>query len=50
MKAFLSYLAYVALLALVASAFGAIWHDFSVEFHKSVHRAVIKSEKKRGRF
>ena len=40
MKAFLSYLAYVALLALVASAFGAIWHDFSVEFHKGVHRAA----------
>jgi hypothetical protein len=39
LREFVSYAAYLVLLAVVAMAFGAIWHDFSVEFHKAEHRS-----------
>ena len=35
----LSYVTYCVLCAFVAMGFGAVWHDFSVEFHKATrHR------------
>jgi hypothetical protein len=39
-REFLSYLAYWAIVAVVAMAFAYVWHDFSVEFHREVHRAA----------
>ena len=40
LREFLSYAAYIVLVAVVAMAFGAIWLDFSVEFHKAVHHSA----------
>ena len=42
-RLFLAYAAYVVLLAVVGMAFGAIWHDFSVEFHKAVRHSTKRS-------
>jgi hypothetical protein len=38
LREFLSNAAYLIIVTLVAMAFAAIWHDFSVEFHKAMPR------------
>jgi hypothetical protein len=43
LREFLSYALYVVLVAVVAMAFGAIWHDFSVEFHKAVPHSAKRN-------